>query len=622
MNNSAIACTVKELFQNFNRDSFTDACKYYVNTICKLPVSKANCDSWKDCYDYLEKAWKGKKQFEPFHVLFEYKMPGANQRADVILLAKKKVIIFEFKMKYENSDKRLNADVFQTINYKSSIENFHKETDRRNMEVTSYLTFTKGKKARDTSVPTLFPDDFEQKTNEFIAEQLPMNNTEVQQWINSPFRPLKNIIEATNELFENGNIPTIRTVKKQEIDNCLNSVNKIISNNKNQKNIIFIAGVPGSGKTLVGLQTVYDHIVNINNQENELLPIYLTGNRPLANVLQQTLSSDNKPESGKAFIRELSDFKTNYTSYPTNLVVFDEAQRAWDGENGRTSEPQLLVKICDDIAKKYGRITLICLIGEGQEIARREEQGLSLWPDSLRYHSDWNIFIPQKYKDAFKYVYNVKIDNNLFLDTSIRNDFINVSPWVESLLHCDFKKAKRQYIELKKQGFKVAIIHNPEMLPQIIENVQNNYPYDHTGLISSSHDPFKYNNFDKEIFGSQYSGSNIFSNNIYNWFVHDSVSLKQSATEYDIQGLELEWPIVTFTGDYYLKKDNISGTTKWEVNPKAKNINGLHDASTVLRNVYRVLLTRSRKGMYIYIPKKIHNLDETNKILSSIINIY
>ena len=219
-------------------------------------------------------------------------------------------------------------------------------------------------------------------------------------------------------------------------------------------------------------------------------------------------------------------------------------------------------------------------------------------------------------------MYNVKIDNNLFLDTSIRNDFINVSPWVESLLHCDFKKAKRQYIELKKQGFKVAIIHNPEMLPQIIENVQNNYPYDHTGLISSSHDPFKYNNFDKEIFGSQYSGSNIFSNNIYNWFVHDSVSLKQSATEYDIQGLELEWPIVTFTGDYYLKKDNISGTTKWEVNPKAKNINGLHDASTVLRNVYRVLLTRSRKGMYIYIPKKIHNLDETNKILSSIINIY
>ena len=82
--------------------------------------------------------------------------------------------------------------------FKSSMENFHKETERRNMEVTSYLTFTKGKKARDTSVPTLFPDDFEQKTNEFIAEQLPMNNTEVQQWINSTFRPLKNIIEATN----------------------------------------------------------------------------------------------------------------------------------------------------------------------------------------------------------------------------------------------------------------------------------------------------------------------------------------------------------------------------------------------------------------------------------------
>lgn len=594
--NAAIITTIGGLKSDFTKASFTAQCHHFVESTCGLLTDASNDRSWDDCYDFLVRNLPSDPAIESYPLVFEFVMPESLRRADVVLLASNHVIVLEFKQK----DEILKNDISQAASYGRSIKNYHFETESRNQNVTPYLVYThKNPQGRKDLVPVLTAENFTSTITAILRADIPLTQADAIKWVDSPFYPLKNIAEATLQLFKYGTLPNIKTIRDGDIKHTLTGINQIIDNTNLTKSIIFLSGVPGSGKTLVGLKTVYDHI----HTESSLFPIYLSGNDPLVDILQNTLSVNQINREGSSYIQPMKKFKRHAYSNAipsNNIIVFDEAQRAWDidkKEPGET-EASLLLRIGDRIAKKYGKITILCLIGDGQAIHLHEESGMKIWASALKQARDWNIYYPSNYSTLFESVPNSCVLPELMLDTSIRNDFINVSPWVEAILNLEFKKAKMLYQQMLAKGFQCWIYRDQSKLFETIHYVESTYPESHTGLLVSSH-----MKKETEYFGKQYNGSFIPSNEAYSWYMDESKKLTRAASEFLIQGIELEYPIVGFIGDYYIENG------KWVVDHYATNP-GLQDLNTVIQNVYRVLLTRSRKGMFLYIPN-VPKFDET-----------
>ena len=293
----------------------------------------------------------------------------------------------------------------------------------------------------------------------------------------------------------------------------------------------------------------------------------------------------------KNFKRRVGDL----TPPMNDIIVFDEAQRAWDTdrlEPGQT-EATLLLRIGERIAACYGKVTIICLIGDGQAIHRNEETGMSLWVDALADldRGDWNVYIPDNYAPLFHRTPNCTIAPELMLNTSIRHDFIDVSPWVEAILDLDLDRARSIYQDMLKKGFACWRFRDKAKLPNLVQYIQSNFPGSHTGIVVSSHMS------DYSYFGPQYRGSYVNAGEAYSWYMNEGAQLTRGASEFLIQGIELEYPIVAFAGDYYIQNG------QWVLDPDAYFDRGIRDRDTLIQNVYRVLLTRSRKGMFLYIPQ-------------------
>lgn len=591
MKKAAIATTVEKLLTNYNADTFTSSCAAFVENECGCPVSESNLNSWRDCFRFLNKNLSD-PFFKDYQILFEYLMVDSEKRPDVILLTKSQAIILEFKQKNEI----LKPDIIQANGYKNSLIRYHQMTAELGLEVKSYLVFTLPVNQQSTEIDILQPSNFAAHLKQVLDPES-MDRETANRWYNSIFEALKNIADATSQLFLTGDLPNIKSIREGDIADSIFAINDII-NLTGKKSIVFLEGVPGAGKTLVGLKTVHDqHRMNPGSK-----PIYLSGNGPLVNILQTTLNSAGA--DGKVFIQDMHIFKRHHTRQApvNNVIVFDEAQRAWDEKkNNGVSEPESLLSILDSKPS----VTLICLIGDGQAIYTGEEVGMPLWQEALNKFPDWNVYIPSKMKNEIK----GNIDDRLFLDTSIRNDFINVSPLVEAILDCRFDEARTIYKQLQRQGLAVYTTKNKRQLPSIVQHVKASNPNDHIGLLVASYTQ------NKQLFPPGYQGSFIKANEAGKWYFEEAPELKRAASEFLIQGIELEWPIVTFGGDFYLQNG------QWVIDPsaRAKGSRACNDFDTIIRNVYRVLLTRSRKGMYLYIPSTIDpKLEETWKTIHTI----
>jgi len=605
MDNAAIATTIGIFRGQYTRERFTRVCHDFVESKCSLPVGGGNDRSWDDCYDFLSKNLPTEDQYQDFHLIFEYVMPESLRRADVLILSRHRVMVLEFKQKQEI----LKDDIAQVAGYGQSISHYHYETEENNMEVSAHLVYTPGDPSgRHDLVDILYPANFCELIKVKLSAEVPITNAECKKWVASPFHPLKNIAEATLQLFKEGDLPNIKSIREGDIKNTLAVINNVIEDRRNQKCIMFVSGVPGSGKTLVGLKTVYDH----GRPEEILNPIYLSGNDPLVNILQNTLSVNHVDKEGGSYIQPMKSFKklAHGNTVPMNdIIVFDEAQRAWDtdSEPGQT-EATLLLRIGDRIADKYGKVTILCLIGDGQAIHKNEETGMPLWAEALAGREDWNLYVPGNYEMLFDRAGHCISVPELMLDTSIRHDFIDVSPWVEAILALDQDKARSLYQEMLTKGFECWCFRNKANLYKTVQYIQKNYLESHTGLIVSSH-----LKIEGEYFGSQYRGSYIKAEDAYSWYMNEGPNLTRGASEFLIQGIELECPILGFIGDYFIHNG------QWTVDNKATDP-GLKDLRTVIENVYRVLLTRSRKGMFLYFPQD-QKLDETYKWFIEMLSI-
>ena len=573
------------------------------------------------------------KNFENGHIIFEYTIPRMGKRVDVVIIKESVVFVIEFKV---NETEYLNYAIDQAVDYAIDLKNFQ--------EGSHFITL----------VPILIATEAPEIENKFekfaddIYRPLRCNKNGIMniidrinkmesgekidaiKWENSLYKPTPTIIEAAQALYQGHSVKDISRSDSGAINlsRTAEAINQIIdiSKKNSKKSICFITGVPGAGKTLAGLNLANER----HKFSEEEHAVFLSGNGPLVEVLQEALARnevENATEKttksaalrkAKAFIQNIHHFRDDAISKPEapieKVVVFDEAQRAWTlkqtsdfmqkkkgVENFNMSEPEFLISIMNR-HKEWA--VIICLIGGGQEI-NTGEAGLPEWFSAIKkYYSDWNVYLSIELSDI-EYTRGQKLEeiisglnyksmNELHLSTSIRSfRSENVSKFVKAILDCDKKLAQTIKIELSEKY--------PVVMTRKFENAKEWLKIqargtERIGVLASS-GAYRLKPF----------GINVQTKiEAKNWFlnpkddVRSSFFLEDTATEFDVQGLELDWTCVAWDADLRFESDN--WCYKKFVGTKWQNVND-EERVIYLKNAYRVLLTRARQGMVIFIPK-------------------
>lgn len=447
-------------------------------------------------------------------------------------------------------------------------------------------------------------------------------------WAVSGYLLTPTIVEATQALYQNHTVEEIARsdAGAKNLNTTSQCLRDIISaaHMKGEKTICFVTGVPGSGKTLAGLNMATE---TANRPDGETA-VFLSGNGPLVEVLREALARDQKERTGCAKTdakREVSSFVQNIHHFrdealkdpkapPEHIVIFDEAQRAWDkhqatkfmqAKRGQTdfnkSEPEFLIDVMD---RHEDWSLIICLVGGGQEI-NTGEAGLSEWIRALEGRfTEWNVHLSDRLTDphyglarselALRADTRIHWQPDLHLGVSMRSFRVEaLSDFVAAVLNNDARKASRL---LKTIGgrYPIALTRNLETARRWLrEHARGSERF---GLMASS-----------GAHRLRPEGLNIrVSIDAVNWFlngpedVRSAYHLEEVATEFDVQGLEVDWACVCWDVDLrYLSGawNNFAfrGTGWQNVNKQARK--------TYLINAYRVILTRARQALVIYIPK-------------------
>lgn len=624
------------------RAYYSDTIDHFLNDSVSKIIGELSINHSNRNLDELQiNAWKKqieilKEQLNGFHgqVYFEFAIPRMGKRVDNILIINDTVFVIEFKVgdgKYEK------YAVEQTIDYTIDLKNFHEGShfvklipilvatnaeiiSNEFQEIINYKTAAKSNKDTLREVITFFLNGNEKPID-------------IGYWENSIYKPTPTIVEAAQALYKGHNVKEITRSDSGAINLSKTTarINKIVVHSKTSKSksICFVTGVPGAGKTLAGLNIANERM---NADENEHA-VFLSGNGPLVDVLREALTRDEVQTSkdlgetktkkqaaikANAFIQNIHHFRDdNLLSDKApveKVVVFDEAQRAWTKqqassfmkrkkgiENFNMSEPEFLIDVMN---RHQDWCTIICLIGGGQEI-NTGEAGLEEWIVALKEHySEWEIHYSNLITDNENYLKQTTLKNWLTNNANVQKDLHlavsvrsfrseKLSDFIHELL--DLKKTPA--IELYKElcsVYPIVITRNLELAKKWIKNKAKGT--ERVGLIASS--------------GARRlrpHGIDV-KNEIEaaNWFLNDKEDIRSSyymediATEFDIQGLEIDWACVAWGANFHLngktwKYQRFKGT-KWQ------NINKEIDKS-YLKNTYRVLLTRARQGMAIFIPE-------------------
>jgi len=557
------------------------------------------------------------------------------KRIDCVVISGPLIFALEFKIGANSYEKHA---ISQVTDYALDLKNFHEQSHKLNIIPVLICT-----NAEDRfSCIELFSDGISKTilTNgeslsvivSTALSQLQGENVNVDEWAESVYKPTPTIIEAAQALYRGHSVEEISRSDSGAINlsKTANAISEIIENSKKngRKAICFLTGVPGAGKTLAGLNLADSWHNEIESEH----AVFLSGNGPLVFVLREALAR-NDVEMGrelgerrkktttlskaKSFIQNIHHFRddalANELAPIERVVVFDEAQRAWTmkktalfmknkkGKIGfNQSEPELLIGAMN---RHSDWATIICLIGGGQEI-NDGEAGIGEWFDSLkRSFPNWDIHLSSKLSDIEYNQGITLIDENipnlvffnddLHLSVSIRSFRCEkIAAFVKAALDCEAQMARALYLEFAS-SYPIVITRNINHAKQWLKTKARGT--ERYGLLASSGairlKPFSIN----------------VKNSIdpINWFLNDANDIRSSffledvATEFDVQGLELDWTCVAWDADLrhngkeWLRK--VFKGTKWNT------IND-EEAKRYLKNAYRVLLTRARQGMVIFVP--------------------
>ena len=572
-------------------------------------------------------------------VYFEYSIPRMGRRIDVVLIIKNVIFVLEFKV---GEKEYLLSAIDQVYDYSLDLKNFH-ETSHKHL-IAPILIATEAKSLKFQIKKTSHNDNLliPIKSNPKLLREIIDNvllfaegkSINSNTWASGRYSPTPTIIEAAIALFNKHSVKEISRNDASATNLALtsNTISELIdkAKSKNEKIICFVTGVPGAGKTLVGLDIANKHL----DKEKATTSVFLSGNGPLVNILREALTRDKvkrEKEIGnkikkyevlstvKTFIQNVHHFRDecliDLTAPPfDHVAIFDEAQRAWNLQQTSNfmkrkknvpdfakSEPEFLIS-CLDRHKDWA--VIVCLVGGGQEI-HTGEAGISEWIESLnRSFPDWKIYISSRLTDSeyttgnalnlIKKRKDVFFKNELHLAVSMRSFRAeHLSKLVKSLLDIDIDEAKRN-LDLVRKKYPIILTRDLHKGKNWLrEKARGSERY---GIVVSSQaQRLKPHAIDVKS-----------PMDPIHWFldgkedVRSSYYLEDVATEFQIQGLELDWSCVTWDGDFRYTEDG------WKtfsfVGEKWNNIKK-DERKQYLKNAYRVLLTRARQGMAIVIPE-------------------
>lgn len=596
------------------------------------PIEPDQRDAWQDQIRVLHSALQG---FEGA-VFLEFNVPRLGSRLDAAVISGPVIFPVEFKVG-EAEFKRDHLN--QVWDYALDLKNFHRAS--HDAPIMPILVCTCAGQS-DVFWANHHPDGVNRpaQCNSSGLRQLlfaGLRNAagarlHPELWGNAPYEPTPTIIQAARALYAQHSVEAItkREASGRQLKLTSERIEELVeeARRERRKIIVFVTGVPGAGKTLVGL-----NVATKKRDENKPThAVFLSGNGPLVEVLREALTRDelerlrrrnNHTRKGvvkqkvKAFIQNVHHFRDaglRDSGPPVDhVVIFDEAQRAWNQQMtanfmlrkkkrpGFTqSEPEFLISYLD---RHQDWAVVVCLVGGGQEI-NTGEAGISAWLDAVRSaFPSWHIYISPNLTDTeydaghtlerLAQRPNVLKDSTLHLGVSMRSFRAeNVSAFVKAVLDCDQGKAR-----------------------ELFENINRRYPIALTRDLATAKRWIRSHAQGSERFGMVASSAayrlkphaidiRVEINPIH-WFLNgpedtrSSFYLEDAATEFQIQGLELDWVCVTWDADLRFAERgwdyrSFRGT-QWTTVHKS-------DRRQYLRNAYRVLLTRARQGMVIFVP--------------------
>lgn len=601
-------------------------------TDARGPIETGQRDAWKGQIEILQECLGGRTARG--RIYFEFLIPRIGRRVDVVLVIDHVLFTVEFKV---GEDSYSRQAIEQTWDYALDLKNFHDASHQ--LIIVPILVATKAKRTEADGPISLRADGVAdpilanaatlQKVLLSALESTAGKSIDACTWEQGRYLPTPTIVEAARALYAGHSVESIarQDAGATNLAVTTTAVGAIIRRcrDRKEKAICFVTGVPGAGKTLVGLDVANRHM----NPSDELYSVYLSGNGPLVAVLQEALARDEcsrKPglrkgearSRVKAFIQNVHHFRdagiSDSKPLPEHVAIFDEAQRAWDIEQTVSfmarkkgmpgfsmSEPEFLISCLD---RHEDWATVICLVGGGQEI-NTGEGGIGEWLEALsRSYPGWIVHLPPELSES---EYHAKhhidllarsgrgvFDPRLHLAVSMRSFRAeNLSAFVRQVLDLELDDAKATLAEMRGR-----------------------YPIHITRDIGAAKKWLKNRARGSERFGV------VVSSQAYrlkphaidvrpkvdpvHWFLHEREDIRSScfmedvATEFQVQGLELDWSCVVWDADLRLEGGEWSHYSfkgaNWQRVRKSER-------QRYLKNAYRVLLSRARQGMVIVVPE-------------------
>lgn len=535
--------TIKEFLQLSLNDFIQTLTSYVYGSLSsqqwhdELEKIQSQQRAWKDCFKKLQEILHNYNTLEGW-VIFEYSiLRGSGRRPDVLLLLPGHVLVIECKSYNAVSA----AEYLQTSLYVRDIEHYHSTVQKHSLKVTGVLLLT------NHSSDTLLPKNEFQvylasqnslcKLINGLIKQSSNNTISADQFLEGTYQPSPSMLEAARAILNNEDLPRIKAVNSSNFDDVYSTIQSVIeeAQQTNTHHLILVSGEPGAGKTFLGLKIAH---ATPNS-------VYLSGNGPLVEVLQDTL--DNK-----TFVQSLYGYKRDYLQHGKTpheqIIIFDEAQRAWDAQkmNSHLSEPDVIIQIAK--TNKPWSI-VIGLIGDGQEIHLGEESGLSLWNTAIK---NQGITVHAKHDNLlFENVERYEQHEHLHLNCSLRSHAaLKYYAFVNALLDGDIENAHLLKQPLEQQRYPIFVTND---LHRAKEQLRNLYTGDHKTfgiLFASGADRSKH------VPVVPFGGRNMLPKPATAFFNYPNSDyyckdLRYAATEFQTQGLELDTAIVHWDEDLY-----------------------------------------------------------------------
>lgn len=571
---------------------------------------------------------------EKYSAILEYELPMESRRPDVVLLVGDGVLVIELKGKELPSQ----ADIDQAAAYARDLRCYHRECWNKEVVAVLVPTRARGYVRKSGDVHVAGPDAVDALVGQLSARTSQGTVIDRERFLDeSAYCPLPTLIQAARELFDSRELRRIHRAHASTAP-AVEAVSEIIHHAAatRSRHLVLVTGVPGAGKTLVGLQTVHaryldDLVVPRASGRPSVPAVFLSGNGPLVEVLQYEFRSSGG--GGKTFVRGVKDYVKTYSRKPglvppEHVLVFDEAQRAFDAEmvaakhpehdGPARSEPEHFVEFA-------GRIpdwcVVIGLIGTGQEIHVGEEGGLRQWRravEGAEKHAEWTVHAPLSIANIFEDSrVPLRVHPALNLDTGLRqHQATDLHAFVRRLLDAESASSLRaQGAALEQAGFNFRLTRSLDAAKAYLcERYADNRDA-RFGVLASSRDR------DLVQFGIMNDFQSTKRVRVGPWYgdaedAYNSRScrlMEECVTEFGAQGLELDAALVAWGTDLILAGGNWSNVRA----SKYQRASMVRDPMQLRLNAYRVLLTRGRDACVLFVPP-LECLDETWRYLENV----